>query len=47
MAGNLEVGSRAPDFSIPQTRYEKVSLKETLGKGKVVLLFYFMDFSGP
>lgn len=46
MAGSLEVGGRAPDFTLPQTRYEKVNLKETLEKGKVVLLFYFLDFSG-
>lgn len=47
MAGTLEVGDQAPDFSLHQTRYETVSLKETLGKGKVVLLFYFFDWSGP
>ncbi len=46
MAGSLNVGDRAPDFSLPQTRYEKVSLSDTLKEGKVVLLFYFLDFSG-
>ncbi len=47
MAGMLEVGGQAPDFSLHQTRYEEVSLRETLQKGKVVLLFYFLDWSGP
>ena len=46
MAGSLEVGDRAPDFTLPQTRYEKVSLSDTLKNGKVVLAFYFLDFSG-
>lgn len=47
MAGSLEVGDRAPDFALPQTRYEKVSLSDTLKNGKAVLVFYFFDFSGP
>ncbi len=46
MAGSPEVGDRAPDFTLPQTRYEKVNLGETLRNGKVVLVFYFLDFSG-
>jgi len=46
MAASLEVGARAPDFALPQTRYEKVSLSDTLKNGKVVLAFYFLDFSG-
>ena len=46
MAANLEVGDRAPEFALPQTRYEKVSLSDTLKNGKAVLAFYFLDFSG-
>jgi peroxiredoxin len=46
MANSLEVGERAPDFSLPETRFEKVSLSDSLKKGKVVLAFYFLDFSG-
>ncbi len=46
MAGSLDVGDRAPDFALPQTRYERVSLSDTLKNGKTVLLFYFLDFSG-
>ncbi len=46
MAASLEVGDRAPDFALPQTRYEKVSLSDTLKNGKAVLAFYFLDFSG-
>lgn len=46
MAGSLEVGDRAPDFSLHQTRYETVSLSDTIKNGKAVLLFYFLDFSG-
>jgi peroxiredoxin len=46
MAGSLDVGDRAPDFALPQTRYERVSLSDTLKNGKAVLLFHFLDFSG-
>jgi peroxiredoxin len=35
-----KVGDRAPDFSLPATNGTRVSLKDYLGKSKVVLLFY-------
>ena len=36
----LKVGDKAPDFSIMDQNGEKVSLKETLMQGDVVLTFY-------
>jgi peroxiredoxin Q/BCP len=40
------VGDRAPDFTLPVTRDQKVSLKDFLGKKNVVLAFYPLDFTG-
>ncbi len=41
--GNLRVGDRAPDFSLPTESGEMVTLREALGRGPVVLIFYPMD----
>ena len=40
------VGDRAPDFSLPVTREQKVGLRDFLGKKSVVLAFYSFDFTG-
>ena len=40
------VGAKAPDFSLPVSRDEKVSLSDYLGKKNVVLAFYPLDFTG-
>jgi peroxiredoxin Q/BCP len=40
------VGEKAPDFSLPVTMDQKVSLKDFLGKKNVVLAFYPLDFTG-
>ncbi|TMA12252.1 MAG: redoxin domain-containing protein [Deltaproteobacteria bacterium] len=40
------VGDRAPDFSLPVTREQKVGLRDFLGKKSVVLAFYPLDFTG-
>lgn len=40
------VGDRAPDFTLPVTRDQKVSLKDFSGKKNVVLAFYPLDFTG-
>jgi peroxiredoxin len=40
------VGEKAPEFSLPISRDEKVSLSEYLGKKNVVLAFYPLDFTG-
>lgn len=39
------VGDKAPDFSLPVSREEKVGLKDYLGKKNVVLAFYPLDFT--
>lgn len=38
----IEEGQRAPEFTLPDNRGEKVSLKDFRGK-KVVLWFYVRD----
>ncbi|MGD1276914.1 MAG: peroxiredoxin [Tepidisphaeraceae bacterium] len=41
----LKVGQAAPDFELMNQDKNKVKLSDFLGKKKVVLLFYPMDFS--
>jgi len=41
----LEVGDRAPDFSLPSTTGEQVSLSQFRGKQRVLLEFYGSDFA--
>lgn len=41
----LKPGDNAPDFTLPATVGEKVTLSEYRGKKNVVLLFYPLDFS--
>lgn len=41
-----DVSEKAPDFTLPITREEKVGLKDYLGKKNVVLAFYPLDFTG-
>ncbi|OGV71574.1 MAG: hypothetical protein A3K19_09450 [Lentisphaerae bacterium RIFOXYB12_FULL_65_16] len=36
----LKVGDKAPDFSLPDAKGQKVTLSEVLKKGPVVLVFY-------
>jgi len=40
------VGEKAPDFTLPVTRDDKVGLSDYLGKKNVVLAFYPLDFTG-
>src|SRR5215470_3724526 len=42
--GILQAGARAPEFTLPSTPDQKVSLSEFLGRN-VVLAFYPADFS--
>jgi peroxiredoxin len=43
----LEVGQKAPDFKLPATSGQEISLEEALQKFKaLVLLFYVLDFTG-
>jgi len=41
----LEVGEQAPDFSLPSTTGEKISLSQFHGKKHVLIQFYSMDFN--
>ena len=41
----LKPGDMAPDFTLPSTVGEKVTLSDYRGKKSVVLLFYPLDFS--
>jgi len=41
----LQSGDPAPDFTLPSTVGEKVTLSDYRGKKSVLLLFYLLDFS--
>jgi mycoredoxin-dependent peroxiredoxin len=40
------VGSKAPEFTLPVSREQNVSLKDYHGHKHVVLAFYPLDFTG-
>jgi cytochrome oxidase Cu insertion factor (SCO1/SenC/PrrC family) len=42
----LQVGGKAPDFTLPDQNGNKVSLNQFLGKKNVVLAFYVLAFTG-
>ena len=42
----LNVGDKAPDFTLPSTTGEKISLSQFRGKKPVVLFFYLFAFGG-
>ena len=43
----LQVGDKAPDFKLPTTAGQELSLEEALQKHKaLVFLFYVLDFTG-
>ena len=39
-----QVGDSAPDFSLPRTFEESVSLSDLLRRGPLLLAFYCFDF---
>lgn len=41
----VNVGDKAPDFNLPSTTGEKISLSQFRGKKLVLLEFYGADFS--
>ena len=41
----LQTGDKAPDFSLPATTAEKVSLADFVGKQPVVVFFYVYAFT--
>jgi len=43
--GALEVGDKAPDFTLPATTQEKFSLSEFLGKKNIVLFGFIGAFT--
>ena len=43
---DINVGDKAPDFSLPFTLKDKMTLSEVLKDKKVVLAFYIFDFAG-
>ena len=44
--GIPNVGAKAPNFSLPVSREQKVGLGDFAGKKNVVLAFYPLDFTG-
>jgi len=42
----LDVGQKAPDFTLPVSREQKVGLQDFAGQKNVVLAFYPLDFTG-
>ncbi len=45
MANKIEIGSRAPDFSLPDQHGKRVNLSDFLGKSNLVVYFYPKDES--
>ena len=45
MATALEVGEEAPNFTLPSTLGEEISLRQFRGKHPVLIEFYGQDFS--
>ena len=45
IAAALEVGDQAPDFTLPSTTGEEISLSQFRGKKLVLLEFYGVDFA--
>ena len=41
----VEVGDKAPDFTLPSSKGDPISLRQFLGKKNVVLEFYVLDFT--
>ncbi len=45
-AAALNVGDKAPDFTLPDQNGTQVKLSDFLGKKNVVLAFYVLAFTG-
>ncbi len=45
-ATHLKVGDKAPDFTLPATTGDKVTLSDYVGKGIVVVGFFPAAFTG-
>ena len=44
VAAAVEIGEKAPDFTLPSTTGEKISLSQFQGKKPVLIEFYGGDF---
>jgi peroxiredoxin len=47
VAPALEVGQKAPDFTLPAAGGKTVKLSELLGKGPIVLYTFIQAFTKP
>ncbi len=47
MGSGLAVGVQAPDFTLPSTAGDPITLSELLSRGNVLLAFYLLDFTAP
>ena len=45
VATAVEIGEKAPDFTLPSTMGEKISLSQFQGKKPVLIEFYSGDFA--
>lgn len=45
METSLHIGEIAPDFSLPATTKEQISLSDYRGQKNIVVAFYGMDFT--
>jgi peroxiredoxin len=45
LAWAIDIGDKAPEFTLPSTTGEKISLNQFRGKKLVLLEFYGADFS--
>ena len=43
---DINVGDKAPDFTLPLTLEDKLTLSDVLKEKTVVLAFYIFDFAG-
>ena len=41
----VEIGERAPEFTLPNEKNEDVTLSKELGRGPIVLSWYVLDFT--
>ena len=46
-AAALEVGQKAPDFTIAGTGGKQIKLSEMVGKGPIVIYTFIQAFTGP
>jgi thioredoxin-dependent peroxiredoxin len=46
-AAALEVGQKAPDFTLAGTGGKQIKLADMLGKGPIVMYTFIQAFTGP